>query len=84
MVKFGIEIREDLLDNEKNGMARRGVIHTAHGDINTPCFMPVGTVATMKAMHFDQLKECGAEIMLCNTYHLMIQDRYNTIDKIWS
>ena len=44
--------------------------------------MPVGTIAAMKAMHFDQLKETGAEIMLCNTYHLMIQDRYNTIYKM--
>lgn len=82
MTKFGIDIREDLLDNEANGMARRGVLHTAHGDVNTPCFMPVGTVAAMKAMHFDQLKDTGAEIMLCNTYHLMIQGRFEVIDKI--
>lgn len=82
MVEFCIEIRDDLLDSNKNGMARRGVIHTAHGDIQTPVFMPVGTVAAMKAMHFDKLKECGADIMLCNTYHLMIQDRYETIDKM--
>ena len=82
MVQFKLDIRQDLLDNDKNGMARRGVLHTAHGDIQTPAFMPVGTVAAMKAMHFDKLKECGAEIMLCNTYHLMIQDRYNTIKRM--
>lgn len=82
MTQFKLDIREDLLDDEKNGMARRCVLRTAHGDINTPAFMPVGTVAAMKAMHFDKLKECGAEIMLCNTYHLMIQDRYNTIEKM--
>lgn len=82
MVQFKLDIRQDLLDNDKNGMARRGVLHTAHGDVQTPAFMPVGTVAAMKAMHFDKLKECGAEIMLCNTYHLMIQDRYNTIDRM--
>ena len=82
MVQFKLDIRKDLLDDEKNGMARRGVLHTAHGDIQTPVFMPVGTVAAMKAMHFDQLKKCGADIMLCNTYHLMIQDRYNTIEKM--
>ena len=82
MVQFKLDIRQDLLDNDKNGMARRGVLHTAHGDIQTPAFMPVGTVAAMKAMHFDKLKECGAEIMLCNTYHLMIQDRYNTIERM--
>ena len=82
MVQFKLDIRQDLLDNDKNGMARRGVLHTAHGDVQTPAFMPVGTVAAMKAMHFDKLKECGAEIMLCNTYHLMIQDRYNTIERM--
>lgn len=82
MVQFKLDIRQDLLDNDKNGMARRGVLHTAHGDIQTPAFMPVGTVAAMKAMHFDKLKKCGAEIMLCNTYHLMIQDRYNTIERM--
>lgn len=82
MTKFRIELKEDLLDVERNGMARRGTIHTAHGNIETPVFMPVGTIAAMKAMHFDQLKKCGADIMLCNTYHLMIQDRYNTIDKM--
>lgn len=82
MTKFQLEIKKEFLDNEKNGMARRGVLHTSHGDINTPAFMPVGTVGAMKAMHFDQLKKCGAEIMLCNTYHLMIQDRFETIDRM--
>ncbi|MDR0571572.1 MAG: tRNA guanosine(34) transglycosylase Tgt [Rickettsiales bacterium] len=75
-------MKEEFLDEEKNGLARRSVLHTAHGDINTPVFMPVGTVAAMKAMHFDQLKRCGADIMLCNTYHLMIQDRYEIIEKM--
>lgn len=81
MVQFGLEFLQEK-DIENNGNARLGILHTAHGDIHTPCFMPVGTVAAMKAMHFDQLKKTGAEIMLCNTYHLMIQDRYNTIDKM--
>lgn len=82
MTKFKLDIKKEFLDEEKNGFARRSVLNTAHGAINTPVFMPVGTVAAMKAMHFDQLKKCGAEIMLCNTYHLMIQDRYNTIEKM--
>ena len=81
-MKFQLNIREDLLDDETNGMARRGVLQTAHGNINTPVFMPVGTVAAMKAMSFDTLRSTGAEIMLCNTYHLMIQDRYETIYKM--
>ena len=81
MTKFGIEFLQEV-NGEKNGKARLGILHTAHGDVHTPCFMPVGTVAAMKAMHFDKLKDCGAEIMLCNTYHLMIQDRYETIYKM--
>ena len=65
MPQFGLEFLQEK-DMENNGNARLGLLHTAHGDVHTPCFMPVGTVAAMKAMHFDQLKETGAEIMLCN------------------
>ena len=79
MTEFKLEIKKDLLDFDKNGLARRGILHTAHGDINTPAFMPVATIAAMKAMHFNQLKKCGAEIILSNTYHLMLQDRYKII-----
>lgn len=79
MTEFKLEIREDLLDFDKNGLARRGILHTAHGDINTPAFMPVATIAAMKAMHFSQLIKCRAEIILSNTYHLMLQDRYKII-----
>jgi queuine tRNA-ribosyltransferase len=79
-VEFGLEIRQDLLDFEKNGLARLGTLHTKHGDIKTPAFMPVATVAAMKAMHFDQLRRCGTDIILSNTYHLMIQDRYRVIE----
>ncbi|MDR1499315.1 MAG: tRNA guanosine(34) transglycosylase Tgt [Rickettsiales bacterium] len=63
-------------------MARRGVLDTVHGSVETPVFMPVGTVAAMKALHFDRLLACGVDIMLCNTYHLMIQDRYNVISEM--
>jgi queuine tRNA-ribosyltransferase len=80
-MKFGIEFLKEK-NEEKNGLARLGLLHTAHGDIHTPCFMPVGTIGAMKAMHFEALEKTGAEIMLCNTYHLMIQDRYNTIEKM--
>jgi queuine tRNA-ribosyltransferase len=56
-----------------DGAARRGVIHTARGDIRTPAFMPVGTAGTVKAMYLDQVRECGADIILGNTYHLMLR-----------
>ena len=56
-----------------DGAARRGTVHTAHGDIRTPAFMPVGTVATVKGLYMDQVKATGADIILGNTYHLMLR-----------
>jgi queuine tRNA-ribosyltransferase len=53
--------------------ARRGEVQTAHGNIQTPAFMPVGTCATVKAMKNDDVKKSGAEIILGNTYHLMLR-----------
>jgi queuine tRNA-ribosyltransferase len=56
-----------------DGLARRGRIDTARGDIQTPAFMPVGTVGTVKAMYPEQVRETGADILLGNTYHLMLR-----------
>ncbi|WP_172122982.1 MULTISPECIES: tRNA guanosine(34) transglycosylase Tgt [unclassified Devosia] len=56
-----------------DGAARRGRIDTPRGDIQTPAFMPVGTVGTVKAMYPDQVRETGADILLGNTYHLMLR-----------
>ncbi|HJW66525.1 MAG TPA: tRNA guanosine(34) transglycosylase Tgt [Gaiellaceae bacterium] len=53
-----------------DGEARTGVLRTAHGELRTPVFMPVGTKATVKAVDPDELRDLGAEILLCNTYHL--------------
>jgi queuine tRNA-ribosyltransferase len=53
--------------------ARTGIITTARGKIRTPAFMPVGTAATVKAMHPGAVKALGADIVLCNTYHLMLR-----------
>ena len=53
-----------------DGAARAGVLSTAHGDIPTPAFMPVGTKATVKMLHPDEVRELGAGILLGNTYHL--------------
>jgi len=53
-----------------DGAARTGVLRTAHGELRTPAFMPVGTKATVKAVDPDELRRLGAEILLCNTYHL--------------
>ena len=56
------------------GDARAGVIHTDHGDIQTPIFMPVGTAGSVKAVHQQELKdEVKAQIILGNTYHLYLR-----------
>ena len=57
----------------KDNFARRGLIETHRGKINTPAFMPVGTQATVKACTIDDIKKTGSEIILSNTYHLMIR-----------
>jgi len=57
----------------RDGAARLGEIETPHGAVRTPAFMPVGTQATVKGMSPDQLRETGADIVLANTYHLMLR-----------
>ena len=66
----------------KDKFARSGVIETHRGNINTPAFMPVGTQATVKACTIDDIKKTGSQIILSNTYHLMIRpgvDRIKTV-----
>ncbi len=53
-----------------DGAARAGILRTAHGDVPTPAFMPVGTKASVKSLHPDEVREAGAAILLGNTYHL--------------
>ena len=57
----------------QDGNARRGVVKTSRGEIRTPAFMPVGTAGTVKAMYMDQVRDLGADIILGNTYHLMLR-----------
>lgn len=63
---------EILKECPKTG-ARAGVLHTPHGDIKTPVYMPVGTQAAVKAMTPEQVDACGAQIILANTYHLYMR-----------
>lgn len=56
-----------------DGAARTGSLQTTRGDIRTPAFMPVGTAGTVKALYMDQVKDAGADIILGNTYHLMLR-----------
>ncbi|OFY67176.1 MAG: tRNA guanosine(34) transglycosylase Tgt [Bacteroidetes bacterium RIFCSPLOWO2_02_FULL_36_8] len=67
---------------DPHSSARTGEIHTAHGIIQTPVFMPVGTGANVKSIHFKELKdELRSEIMLCNTYHLYLRPGTDVMQK---
>jgi queuine tRNA-ribosyltransferase len=75
-------ITYELLHVCKQTGARRGVIHTPHGDIQTPIFMPVGTLATVKAMTPEELKEdVKAQIILSNTYHLYLRPGHKLVEE---
>ncbi|MFD3189371.1 tRNA guanosine(34) transglycosylase Tgt [Sedimentitalea sp. HM32M-2] len=65
-----------------DGKARTGVIATRRGQIRTPAFMPVGTAATVKAMLPESVAETGADILLGNTYHLMLRPTAERIDRL--
>lgn len=65
-----------------DGPARRGRLSTAHGDVNTPAFMPVGTAGTVKAMTVEGVAATGAEILLGNTYHLMLRPGAELVAKL--
>ena len=69
-----------LISQDKK--ARLGKVTTAHGDIDTPIFMPVGTAATVKAMHLRDVEQSGAQIILANTYHLMLRPGQNNIKQM--
>ena len=61
--------------------ARVGKIFTSKGIIDTPAFMPVGTIANVKAMFPENIKQTNSQVILCNTYHLMLRPGENTIKK---
>ncbi|UOA26971.1 tRNA guanosine(34) transglycosylase Tgt [Pseudosulfitobacter sp. DSM 107133] len=73
-----ITFRKDATD----GKARTGVLSTPRGDIRTPAFMPVGTAATVKAMLPESVAATGADILLGNTYHLMLRPTAERIDRL--
>jgi len=77
MGKFSYEITHI----DKNSGARTGVLHTPHGDIQTPIFMPVGTLATVKSLTSDDLYDIDAQIILANTYHLFLRPGHELVKK---
>ncbi len=65
--------RYDVIAEDPTTHARAGVLHTPHGDIETPIFMPVGTKATVKGIPWETVRDLGAQIVLSNTYHLAMR-----------
>jgi queuine tRNA-ribosyltransferase len=78
----GMTTRFSFALNATDGKARTGVISTPRGDIRTPAFMPVGTAATVKAMMPESVAATGADILLGNTYHLMLRPTAERIDRL--
>ena len=66
-------VRYEIVHICRQSGARRGILHTPHGSVETPVFMPVGTQATVKTMTPDEVKSLGAGIILANTYHLWMR-----------
>jgi queuine tRNA-ribosyltransferase len=65
-----------------DGAARAGVLRTAHGDVPTPAFMPVGTKATVKGLDPERLRDLGTTILLGNTYHLHFRPGADVIEEL--
>lgn len=63
----------EILHVDKNSKARYGILHTSHGNVEVPMFMPVGTLATVKTLSPEELKACGTGVILANTYHLSLR-----------
>ena len=71
----------EILHVDKNSGARYGILHTPHGDVEVPCFMPVGTLATVKTLSPEEVKSIGAGIILANTYHLHLRPGEDIVAK---
>ena len=76
-MEFKFEIEKKL----EGTLGRVGTIHTPHGDIQTPAFIPVGTKATVKALTVEQVKDLGAQAVLANTYHLYLEPGEDLVSK---
>jgi queuine tRNA-ribosyltransferase len=70
---MGADLEFKEIARSTTTLARAGIIHTMRGDIETPVFMPVGTLATVKSLSPEDLLSCGAQIILGNTYHLFLR-----------
>ena len=71
----------ELIKEEKDTGARLGILHTPHGSFETPMYMPVGTLATVKSLSPEELKEMGAGVILSNTYHLWLRPGEDIVEE---
>jgi len=76
-----LAIKYELIHECKQSGARYGKLHTPHGSFETPVFMPVGTLATVKTLSPEEIKEMGAKIILANTYHLWLQPGSDIVEE---
>jgi len=72
----------EVLNQDKNSAARLGLLTTAHGNVETPVFIPVGTTGAVKGITPQQLKEVGSVLILANTYHLLLRPGIEVIEKL--
>lgn len=75
-------VRFEVIATDPNSGLRAGVLHTPHGSVPTPAFMPVGTLATVKALTPADVRATGAHIVLSNTYHLALQPGIATVERL--
>jgi queuine tRNA-ribosyltransferase len=76
-----VALKYELIHKDKNSNARYGILHTPRGSFETPMFMPVGTLATVKTLSPEELKEIGAGVILSNTYHLWLRPGEDIVEK---
>ena len=76
-----MKIKYELLHTDEKTKARYGLLHTNHGSFETPIFMPVGTLATVKTLSPEELKEIGSAVILSNTYHLWLRPGEDIVAK---
>lgn len=74
---FGLEI----LHKDAHCQARTGILHTNHGDVKLPMFMPVGTLMTVKYLSPEEVKACGSGVILANTYHVSLRPGADLVER---
>src|SRR6266496_163390 len=72
----------EVIQKDSATAARLGLLHTSHGDVQTPVFMPVGTAGAVKALPHEWLEDLDAQIILANTYHLYLRPGHDRIQRL--